>query len=197
MRARSRVALALVAAAGSGAAVATAAGIPGGGAGGSQAGPAIQARFAAFRRPPVAADRLPARAQLAVEQGPQAELGAEPALSRRAATLDDDSGLYLVPAAGGVCLAADMGTVFCHDAEATGRGELAGVTLLPGDRLRVTGAAPDGTSRVLVRLDDGGELAAALGDGAWSLDLPEGAEPAAAVVEGDGWVNKIGLASPR
>lgn len=197
MRARARVALSLVAVAASGVAVGTAAGIPGDGSGASQADPTIQARFAAFRRPAVEADRLPARAQVAIEQGPQAELGAEPALSRRAATLDDDSGLYLVPAAGGLCLAADMGTVFCHDAEATGRGDLAGVTLLPGDRLRVTGAAPDTTSRVIVRLDDGGELAATLGDGAWSLDLPAGAEPAAAVVEGDRWVNTIALASPR
>jgi hypothetical protein len=197
MRARSRAALALIAVAGSGAAVATAAGIPGDDAGGSQADPAIQARFSAFRRSPVTADRLPARARLAVEQGPQPELGAEPAQSRKAATLDDDSGLYLVPTARGLCLAADMGTVFCHDADATGRGDLAGVTLLPGDRLRATGAAPDGTSRVLVRLDDGGELAAALGDGAWSLDLPGDAEPVAAVVEGDGWVNTIALASPR
>ena len=197
MRARTRAALALMTVAGSGAAAAAAAGIPGDGSGGSQADPAIQARFAAFRRPPVEADRLPARAQLAVERGPQVELGAEPALSRKAATLDDDSGLYLVPAAGRVCLAADMGTVFCHDAEATARGDLAGVTLLPGDRLRVTGAAPDGMLGVTVRLSDGSARPATLGDGAWSLDLAAGAEPVAADVEGDGWVNSIALASPR
>lgn len=197
MRARTRTALALMAVGGSGIAVGTAAGIPGDGSGGSQADPAVQARFAAFRRPPVDADRLPARAQLAVERGPRAELGAEPALSRKAATLDDDSGLYLVPTAGGLCLAADMGTVFCHEAEASGRGDLAGVTLLPGDRLRVTGAAPDGTSRVIVRLSDGSALPATLGDGAWSVDLAGEAEPIAADVEGGGRVNTIALASPR
>jgi hypothetical protein len=187
----------LAAVASSAAAVATAAGVPGGAASGSRADPAIGARFAALRRSAVADDRLPARARSAVAQGPQVELGADPSAARRVATLADDSGLFLVPADRAVCLAADIGTVFCNDVAATGRGLLAGVTLLPGDRLRATGAAPDGTARVVVHLGDGSATEATLGAGAWSLDLPGDAHPVAAVVEGEGWRTEVALASPR
>jgi hypothetical protein len=61
----------------------------------------------------------------------------------------------------------------------------------------VTGAAPDGTSRVLVEAIDGRSFTAAIGDGAWSLDLAEGVEPKTAVVVASGWRSTIALASPR
>jgi hypothetical protein len=197
MRSRATVAVVLAAAVTGGAAVAAAAELSGRDGGASQLDPALQARFAAFRRPALESDRLPATAQLAVERGPQADLGAEPGDSRRAATLADGSGLFLVPAEHALCLAADIGTVFCNDADSAGSGLLAGVTLLEADRLRATGVAPDGTSRVAVELGDGATVEAVVGEGAWHVELPAGAEPVAAVVEADGRRTTIGLASPR